>query len=349
VAEDPMNPPPRGPSQGSAGAGQLELSIALSENENTRAVLDGRIAPDAIKLHATALHPSEMFWRQLKFAEFDVSEMSMSSLTIATSQGPTPWVMIPVFTTREFFHLRALVRVASGIKTPADLKGKRVGVPEYQQTAAIWGRGVLQHEFGVHPREIEWHMERTPETSHGGSTGFKPPEGVTVNRIPISTNIGEMMIKGELDATLLYLTHANLVDRSRIDLSKDDRFRLLFDRKVEGPRYFGKTGIYQINHGMVIRRSIHERYPWAALNIYNAFVQARADVLRARDTALHRHYEPGLIGDEVRKALAADPLVYGVKANRHVLETITQYVHEQGLSQRRVALEEMFASSTMDL
>jgi 4,5-dihydroxyphthalate decarboxylase len=192
-------------------------------------------------------------------------------------------------------------------------------------------------------------MERTPETSHGGSTGFKPPEGVTVQRIPLSTNIGEMMVKGELDATLLYLTHANLVDRSRIDLSKDDRFRLLFDRKVEGPRYFGKTGIYQINHGMVIRRSIHERYPWAALNIYNAFVQARAEVLRARDTALHRHYEPGLIGDDVRKALATDPMVYGVKANRHVLETITQYVHEQGLSQRRVALEEMFAPSTMDL
>ena len=109
----------------------------------------------------------------------------MSSLTIATSQGPTQWVALPVFTTREFFHLRILVRVASGIEKPADLKGKRVGVPEYQQTAAIWGRGVLQHEFGVHPRDIEWHMERTPETSHGGSTGFKPPEGVTVHRIPL--------------------------------------------------------------------------------------------------------------------------------------------------------------------
>ena len=164
---------------------KLELSIALSENENTRAVLDGRIAPDAIKLHPTALHPSEMFWRQLKFAEFDVSEMSMSSLTIATSQAPTQWVALPVFTTREFFHLRMLVRVASGIQAPADLKGKRVGVPEYQQTAAIWGRGVLQHEFGVHPRDMEFFMERTPETSHGGATGFKPPEGVTVHRIPL--------------------------------------------------------------------------------------------------------------------------------------------------------------------
>ena len=328
---------------------RLDLSIALSENENTRAILDGRIAPDAIKLHATALHPSEMFWRQLKFAEFDVSEMSMSSLTIATSQGPTQWVALPVFTTREFFHLRALVRVASGIQSPADLKGKRVGVPEYQQTAAIWGRGVLQHEFGVHPREIEWFMERTEDTSHGGSTGFKAPEGVTVNRIPQTTNIGEMMVRGELDATLLYLTSRNLVDRSRIDLAGDSRFRPLFDRAAEAKRYFAKTGIYQINHGMVIRRSIFEHHPWAALNIYNAFAKARGDVIRARDTSLHRHFEPGLLGDDVRRTLTTDPMVYGVKANRKVLETITQYIHEQGLTPRRVGLEEIFAPSTMDL
>ena len=328
---------------------KLELSIALSENENTRAILDGRIAPDAIKLRATALHPSEMFWRQLKFAEFDVSEMSMSSLTIATSKAQTPWVAIPVFTTREFFHLRILVRAASGIEKPSDLKGKRVGVPEYQQTAAIWGRGVLQHEFGVHPRDMEFFMERTPDTSHGGATGFKAPEGVTVHQIPATTNIGEMMVKGELDATLLYLTNPNLVDRSRIDLSKDNRFRPLFDRAAEGKRYFAKTGIYQINHGMVIRRSIFEKHPWAALNIYTAFAKARAEVIRARDTALHRHYEPGLIGDDVRKVLATDPMAYGVRGSRKVLETITQYVHEQGLSPRRVALEEMFAPSTMDL
>jgi 4,5-dihydroxyphthalate decarboxylase len=329
--------------------GKLELSIALSENENTRAVLDGRIAPAGIRLHATPMHPSEMFWRQLKFAEFDVSEMSMSSMTIATSQGPTQWVMLPVFTTREFFHLRILVRMAAGIDKPADLKGKRVGVPEYQQTAALWSRGVLQHEFGVHARDVEWYMERTPEVSHGGATAFKPPAGVTVHRIPASTNIGEMMVKGELDATLLYLTHGNIVDRSRIELTPDKGVRPLFDRKAEAARYFKKTGIYQINHGMVIRRSIFERHPWAALNIYNAFAQARAAVLRARDTALHRHFEPGLLGDDARRALALDPMAYGVKTNRNVLETITQYVHEQGLSQRRVGLEELFAPSTMDL
>src|SRR5665213_4184207 len=145
---------------------KLELSIALSENENTRAILDGRIAPDAIKLRATALHPSEMFWRQLKFAEFDVSEMSMSSLTIATSKAQTPWVAMPVFPTREFFHLRILVRAASGIEKPSDLKGKRVGVPEYQQTAAIWGRGVLQHEFGVHPLSLIHISEPTRQAEN---------------------------------------------------------------------------------------------------------------------------------------------------------------------------------------
>lgn len=349
MPDDPMNPPPRAQSRTHSASDKLELSIALSENENTRGVLDGSFQPDAITLRATALHPSEMFWRQLKFAEFDVSEMSMSSLTIATSKAPTEWVAIPVFTTREFFHLRILVRPAAGIEKPADLKGKRVGVPEYQQTAAIWGRGVLQHEFGVHPRDMTFFMERTPETSHGGATGFKAPDGVTVHQIPATTNIGEMMAKGELDATLLYLTHANLVDRSRIDLSKDSRVKPLFDRAAEGKRYFAKTGIYQINHGMVIRRSIHERYPWAALNIYNAFARARADVIKTRDDALHRHYEPGLIGDDVRRALATDTMAYGVNGNRKVLETITQYVHEQGLSQRRVGLEEMFAPSTMDL
>jgi 4,5-dihydroxyphthalate decarboxylase len=349
VPDDPMNPPPRAEGAARSANEKLELSIALSENENTRAILDGRIAPDGIALHATALHPSEMFWRQLKYAEFDVSEMSMSSMTIATAKGPTPWVMIPVFTTREFFHLRALIRVAAGIATPADLRGKRVGVPEYQQTAALWGRGVLQHEFGVHAREIEWFMERTPDMSHGGATAFQPPEGVTVRRIAADTNIGEMMVRGELDATLLYLTNRNLVDRSRIDLASDPRFKPLFDRAAEARRYYAKTGIYQINHGMVIRRSILDRHPWVALNVYNAFARARAEVLRARDTALHRHYEPGLIGDDVRRALAVDTMAYGVRANRKVLETIVQYVHEQRLSGRRVALEELFAPSTMEL
>jgi 4,5-dihydroxyphthalate decarboxylase len=333
---------------------RLALSVALSNNPNTRPLIDGAVAAEGIDLTATAIHPSEMFWRQLRFAEFDVSEMSMSSLLISTARGtplgPTPWVALPVFTTREFFHTRILVRTDAGIVSPADLRGKRVGVPEYQQTAAIWGRGVLENEFGVHPHDMEFFMERVADKSHGGATGFKPPAGVTVHQIPASTNIGEMLVRGELDATLLYLTDRNLVDRSRIDLSADKRVRPLFpDRAAEGRRYYAKTGIYPINHTVVIRRSLVEKYPWIALNLYSAFAAARAQVLRAGSVALASHFETGVIGEDVRRALAADPMAYGVEATRKVLETIAAYVHAQGLTDRIVKIEELFAPATLDL
>jgi 4,5-dihydroxyphthalate decarboxylase len=329
---------------------RLPLSIALSSNPNTRPLIDGVVAAEGIDLTPTVIHPSEMFWRQLRFAEFDVSEMSLSSLLISTARGPTPWVALPVFTTREFFHTRILVRADAGIAMPQDLKGKRVGVPEYQQTAAIWGRGVLENEFGVHPREMEFFMERVADRSHGGATGFKAPAGVTVHGIPASTNIGEMLVAGELDATLLYLTDRNLVDRSRLDLSTDSRVRPLFpDRAAEGRRYYAKTGIYPINHAVVIRRSLLEQHSWIALNLYSAFAAARAQVLRAGSAALASHLETGILGEELHKTLAVDPMAYGVKATRKVLETIASYVHAQGLTDRVVKIEELFAPATLDL
>ncbi|MCL6592993.1 MAG: ABC transporter substrate-binding protein, partial [Alicyclobacillus sp.] len=150
---------------------KVRLSVALSENPRTLPLLQGRISVQGAELYATGLHPSEMFWRQLAFQEFDVSEMSMSSLLMAMARGARDWVGLPVFTSREFFHTRILVRPAAGILTPADLRGKRVGVPEYQQTSALWSRAVLQHEFGVHPEEIDWFMERLPERSHMGALG----------------------------------------------------------------------------------------------------------------------------------------------------------------------------------
>jgi len=329
---------------------RLPVSIALSDNPNTRPLIDGAVEAEAIELTPTVVHPSEMFWRQLRFAEFDVSEMSMSSLLISTARGPTPWVALPVFTTREFFHTRILVRADAGITAPTDLRGKRVGVPEYQQTAAIWGRGVLENEFGVPPRDMEFFMERVADRSHGGATGFKPPAGVTVHQIPANTNIGEMLVSGALDATLLYLTDRNLVDRSRIDLSADKHVEALFpDRAAEGRRYYAKTGIYPINHTVVVRRSLVDKHPWIALNLYSAFAAARAQVLRAGSVALASHFETGLIGDDVRKAIVTDPMAYGVRATRKVLETIASYVHAQGLTDRLVQIEELFAAATLDL
>jgi 4,5-dihydroxyphthalate decarboxylase len=259
-------------------------------------------------------------------------------------------VALPVFTTREFFHTRMLVRTDAGINSPSDLRGKRVGVPEFQQTAAIWARGALQHEFGVKTTEIEWFMERPAEKSHGGSTGTVAPPGVTIHQIPTSTNIGEMLVAGELDAALLYLTNPNLVDRSRLDLSAHPRVRPMFpDREAEGRRYYAKTGLYPINHTVVVRRSLLEQHPWIALNLYSAFAKAKNEVAQRGQTYLRNYFTTGLLGDDVKRALAIDPMAYGVRSARTVLETIAQFVHEQGLTQRRVELEEIFAPSTMDL
>jgi 4,5-dihydroxyphthalate decarboxylase len=208
----------------------------------------------------------------------------------------------------------------------------------------------LQHEFGVKTPEIEWFMERPAEKSHGGATGTVAPSGVTIHQIPPSTNIGEMLVAGELDATLLYLAGNNLVDRSRLDLSRHPRVRPMFpDREAEAHRYFAKTGLYQINHTVVMRRSLYEQHPWIALNLYSAFAAAKAEVAQRGEAYLHNYFLTGLLGSDVKRALAADPMAYGVKGAGKVLETIAQYVHEQGLTTRRVRLDEIFASSTMDL
>ena len=140
----------------------LELSIALSPNPRNWPIIDGSVTIDGVDLICNVLHPSEMFWRQLHHEEFDLSEMSCSSLLMARAHGDERFLGLPVFTTRRFFHTGILVRTDARIDQPADLKGKRVGVPEYQQTAALWTRGVLQHEFGVHARDMEFWMERAP-------------------------------------------------------------------------------------------------------------------------------------------------------------------------------------------
>ncbi|MDP6805334.1 MAG: hypothetical protein QF902_08380 [Rhodospirillales bacterium] len=327
----------------------LQLSIALDTNPRTRPILDGTISPDGIDFTPTPLHPSEMFWRQLKFADFDVSEMSFSSLIKTIAAGDDRWVGIPVFTTHHFFQNWILVRRDAGIDTPEDMRGKRVGVPEFQQTAAVWSRGILRHEFGVDQTEMEFFMERTPEVSHGGATGFTPPPGVTVNQIPIATNIGDMMMAGELDATLLYLWSGNLVDRSSADLENHPNFGPLFrDRAAEGLRYYCKTGIYPINHGMVIKREVAEAHPWAVLNILKAFVAANELADRQRLEHVEYYRASGLLTADAHEALK-EPLVrHGIVANRVTLETAAQYSLEQGLTPRLIALDEVFARSTLD-
>ncbi len=329
---------------------KLTLSIAFSDNERTRPIAQGRHHPQGVRLLPTVVFPSEMFWRQLKYHDFDVSEMSLSSLIIATARGDNSWVALPIYTSRKFFHTNILVRADKGIRTPQDLRGKRVGVPEYQQTAALWSRGILAHEFGVQAQDLEWFMERGPEKSHGGVTGFKPPAGVRLNTIDAKTNIGEMLLNDQLDATLLYLSSPNLVDRSTIDLNAHPIIQPLFpDPRAEGRRYFAKTGIYPINHTVVIKRELYEQHPWLALNLYHCFMAAKHEVEQETAHTLQDYMDTGLIDPAVQSAVQRDPKSYGMKSSRPVVETIARYVHEQGLTDRVVQVEEMFAPSTLEV
>ena len=324
---------------------KLQLSIGITDNPRTWPILDGTVKPDGIDLIPTVLHPSELFWRQLHFSEFAVSEMSCSSFLIITGHGDRRFVGLPIFTTRRFFHTSILVSRKSGIKAPADLKGKRVGVPEYQQTAALWARGVLQHEFGVHPSDMEFWMERTPDRSHGGATGFKAPPGVTVHQIPAEKSIGSMMLAGELDAVLHYLSNRNLVDRSRAELADHPDFKCLFDDSVaEGIRFYRKTGLHPINHQAVVRRDVFEKEPWVVLNLIKAFARANEIANERRVEHVADHIATGLLSGDARTPV----IRHGIKANRKVIETIAQYSLEQGLTQRLIGIEELYAPSALE-
>jgi len=329
---------------------KLQLSLAITSNPRTRPIIDGRAKVDGVDFIKTVLGPAEMFWRQLSFAEFDVSEISMSELMMIRSRGDDRFVGIPVFTTRRFYHAMMLVRKDAGIAGPADLKGKRVGVPEYVQTAALWTRGVLESEFGIAPKDMTFFMERMPARSHAGAIGFKAPAGVTINQIPPEKSIASMMLSGELDACMAYFgANPGLIDRSDVDLAHHPDVRPLFlDPAAESIRYYRKTGIYPINHGMAIKRAVFEQNPWVVLNILKAFNDANDIVDAERREHVAYHLETGLVSPEYRKPLAARIVQYGLKANRATLETAAKYSNQQGLTPRIMPMEELFAANALD-
>jgi 4,5-dihydroxyphthalate decarboxylase len=173
---------------------RLTVSFISAFNERVDPLMNGTVKAEGIDIVPTYSHPSETFWRQLKFQEFDIAEMSMSSYLIARARG-FDMVALPVFPSRRLFHTELSCHTDSGIKEPGDLVGKRLGVGEYQQTAALWTRGILEHEFGVSQFKVHWYMERTEELSHGGATGFTPPPGISFQRIPpdrsMASNAGQ--------------------------------------------------------------------------------------------------------------------------------------------------------------
>jgi 4,5-dihydroxyphthalate decarboxylase len=327
----------------------LPLSLALTRNPRTWPVIDGRITAPGIDFRITTEEPGEIFWRQLKFADFDVSEMSLSSLMMALDRGDDRFVGLPVFTTRRFFHTYVLVRKDAHIDAPADLKGKRVGVREYQQTAALWIRGAIENEFGVSPRDMEFWMERLPTHSHGGSVGFTPPAGVRINQIPEAKNIGSMMLSGELDACLFYFPNRNMINRSSADLDGHPAIKPLFpDAAAEGLRFYRKTSIYPINHCMMVRRSLVERQPELLDQLLDVFVRANAVAERERMEHIAYHLETGLLPATYREIVSTALIQHGIEPNRPTLESAALYSQQQGLTSRLLSIADIFGAHFRD-
>ena len=333
---------------------KLTLGFISAFNERVEPLMNGTVKAEGIELIPTYSHPAETFWRQLKFGEFEVAEMSMSSYLIAKAQG-ADMIALPAFPSRRLFQTELSYHVDSGITKPEDLAGKRLGVAEYQQTAALWIRGILEHDFGVSQYKIHWYMERSEEMSHGGATGFKPPEGISFQRIDKSKSLKSTLFANELDVAHVaspWVLQANALDRSsRIGGDDWSKVKPLFpDRMAEGARFYKKHGFLPVNHAYIVRGDIHKKYPWVAFNLYSGLVKAKA---LAQQKTLEQIPSALFFGPEyaamTRQLIGDDPFPFGIKANRAMLDTIIGYSHEQGLTPRRLSIDELFAESTLDL
>ena len=308
---------------------KLKLTLACGRYDRTQPLIDGRVRPEGVDLTFLPLRPGETFWRMLNHGEFDVSEMSLSSYTILRSEGDTRFIAIPVFPSRVFRHSAVYVRADSRIERPQDLKGKAVGVGDYQMTAAVWVRGFLTHEYGVMPKDILW-MTGKPIRS------IKPPDGIRLEPIPPNATLEAMLESGEIDALVSVMIPNGL--------GKTVRRLFRNSRNVE-MEYYAKTHIFPIMHTLVLKTRLYEEEPWLAVSFYRAFCRAREIAYQSMyDTDALTVSLPWVI-DEVeatREIFGTQIWDYSVEGSRPTLDAIVTYLDEQQLSRRRMSVEELF-------
>jgi 4,5-dihydroxyphthalate decarboxylase len=325
---------------------KLALSMAVGNYDRTQALFDGRAQIEGVDLHPVPLEPEEAFHRAFRYGEFDITEISMSSHMMTTARGDAQYIGVPAFLSRVFRQSGIYVRTDRGIERPEDLKGKVIGVPEYQITANVWIRGILEDEYGVKPRDVKWvrggieqpgREERAPIALH--------PE-IDLTQIPSDKTLSGMLESGEIDgyigarAPSCFLRGAPNVGR-------------LFKNYPEAEKdYFRRTKIFPIMHMVGIRKSLVEKHPWLPVSVYKAFVKSKDLAVMELNEICHLAVtSPWMVHhhNEAKKLMGEDFWPYGLQANRHTIETFSRYHHEQGLSERRVAPEELFARSSLDL
>ena len=325
---------------------KLSISLACFDYDRTRALFDGRVQIYGCEVAATAVEPEEAFHRAFKYQEFDLSELSLSSYTLQVSRGTNPYVAIPAFVSRLFRHSGIYIRTDRGIRSPEDLKGKTLGLPEYQITANVWIRGMLQDDYGVRTQDIRWRSGGIEEAGREERAPLQLPPGIDLQPIPKDRTLSDMLEKGELDGMIGARAPSSFLRGAK------NIARLFPDfRRVEQD-YFKRTRMFPVMHVIGIRKSLLERHPWLAANAMKAF-------LKAKELCW---YELGQIGHlfnslpwgvaefaDTRALMGEDYWSYGLEQNRHVLEAFTRYHHEQGLSARKVSPDELFAAAACDL
>jgi 4,5-dihydroxyphthalate decarboxylase len=320
---------------------RLSLTLACGDYDRTRPLADGSVRAEGVDLNVLFLPPEETFHRMARFRDFDASEFSLSSYTVLRGRGES-LVAIPAFPSYMFRHNTIYVRADAGIAEPRDLRGKRVGVPKYHMTAAVWIRGMLEDEYGVAPKEMLWY--EGGEGARIKEIDVTLPAEIRRETVPADRTLSDLLDRGELDA---YIG----ARRPPAFTAGSPRIRRLFpDFRAAERAYYQKTGLFPIMHTVVLRAELVERHPWLATSLLEAFAGAKAVALRAFDqTAALPAMLPWFLAEaeETRALFGDDPFPYGVARTRRTVETLSGYTFRQGLAPRRLTAEEMFVPSTL--
>jgi 4,5-dihydroxyphthalate decarboxylase len=315
---------------------KLKITLACGNYDRTRALMDGSIQPEGIDLNYIPLGPGEIFWRMLNNEEFDASEMSLSTYTILRSEGDQRFIALPVFPSRIFRHSAIYINASAGIERPQDLKGKRIGVGDYQMTAAVWVRGLLNHEYQTAPEELRWVV------GNPVCPGITLPARVLIERITPGQSLEMMLEAGEIDALISVVIPQPF-------RSKSPHVKRLFPnyREVETD-YYRRTRIFPIMHTFVLTTELFQKEPWVAISLYKAFVQAKdLNYGLLYDSNALRTSLPWLV-DEIestRSIFGEEIWDYSIEGSQPTLEAFVQYLDEQGLTERRMKVEELFVTN----
>ncbi len=321
----------------------LPLTYGGWTYDRTLALQTGQVRIEGVELNAIPLRIEELFYRVFHHHEFDITEMSLSAYMMAVDKGPWEYVAVPVFLSRMFRHSAIFVRSDRGIAEPRDLIGKRVGVPEYTQTAGVTARGILEDEYGVRPRDIRWVNGGLEEPGRHEKFPLQLTEGVVVESAT-AKSLSRMLADGELDGLI------SASSPSCFEFGTAPVVRLFPDHQALEKAYYRSTGIFPIMHTLGIRRTLVERYPWLPVSVVKAFTQAKDLALRdiyGTGGALKASV-PWLVEavEEARSLMGADHWPYGIARNRAALDAVARWSHAQGLTSHVFTPHELFAPST---